>query len=383
MLAGHFAAYGQRDLASKNFNHLYDVGSEFFFHYSVYKVEGADSLKLACQLVIQQDRATIQDYNFSFFSTDSYAAGVETKLVADSAYVGRRGESHYMEFKFPAISNTQLLVVEVLSKFSGAKYHYDILAAEILPLAVVDRSDVPVVNNWTRPGEYRIDTDQPAYALHYGLDFDPALPPMVTRDPNPTMQMSIDSMSVITPSASFILDKEGLYLFQTDTSLTIGTPIRLVDRYYPKPAKLEQLIAPLIYITTKEEWNRLNARKIEKKDFDKFWLDLTRSEPRAKRIIKVYYDRVNEANQLFTTYKTGWKTDMGLIYIVFGMPDRVTRSQNNEKWSYFAKQNAPPMEFEFIRINSIFSARHYVLIREKKFANSWFRAIDMLRKGRF
>lgn len=383
VLMGHFVAYGQRDLLSKNFNHLYDVESEFFLHYKAFELAGTDSIKLSCQLMIQQERASINDYNFSFFSTDSYGASLETRLTADSAYIGRRGKGHFLEFKLPAITNTQLLVIEVLSKFSGTKYNYDMLSAEILPLEVVDRSDVPVVDNWVRPGEYRVNADQPVYGLYYTLGFDPSLPPMVTRDPNPPWQISIDSMLTVTPSEPFVLDQEGLYLFQKDTSLTTGTPIRMVDRYYPKPARLEQLVDPLIYITTKDEWSRLSSKSIEKKDFDKFWLDLTRSESRAKRIIKVYYDRVNEANQLFTTYKNGWKTDKGMIYIVFGMPDRVTRTQDNEKWSYFAKQNAPPIEFEFIRINSIFSSRHYVLIREKKFANPWFRAIDMLRKGRF
>ena len=114
LLIGHFVAYGQRDLLSKNFNHLYDVESEFFLHYKAFELAGTDSIKLSCQLMIQQERASINDYNFSFFSTDSYGASLETRLTADSAYIGRRGKGHFLEFKLPAITNTQLLVIEVL-----------------------------------------------------------------------------------------------------------------------------------------------------------------------------------------------------------------------------------------------------------------------------
>jgi len=376
-------AFGQRDIVSKNQAHRYSPGGEFFFDYQASQPVDSDSLTITCKLVLNEEKASIEDYNFSFFSTDSYSASADNELAVDSAYIGSRGNSHFISFSMPTIKDTELLVMEVLSRVSGVRYYFDILAVEIMPITVTDQSGVPVVHDWVRPGEFGTRSDRQSYGLFYSLNFDPALPPMVTRDPKPSRQMTMDSLFVIQPSEPFILNKEGLYLFQYDTTLSTGTPVTVVDKYYPKPSRLDQLVDPLIYITTRDEWNRLSVKGIEKKDFDKFWLDLTRSAQRAKRIIKIYYDRVEEANQFFTTYKRGWKTDKGLIYIVFGTPDRVTKTQDKEKWSYFARQNAAPVEFEFIRVNSIFSTEHYVLIREKKFANSWFKAIDMLRKGRF
>ena len=36
-----------------------------------------------------------------------------------------------------------------------------------------------------------------------------------------------------------------------------------------------------------------------------------------------YYRRVRFANEEFTQYKDGWKTDRGMIYILFGPPNQV------------------------------------------------------------
>lgn len=47
-----------------------------------------------------------------------------------------------------------------------------------------------------------------------------------------------------------------------------------------------------------------------------------------------YYQRVAEANRLFTTCIEGWKTPMGMFYIVCGPPDYVECRVWNEQWVY-------------------------------------------------
>ena len=40
---------------------------------------------------------------------------------------------------------------------------------------------------------------------------------------------------------------------------------------------------------------------------------------KAKSLIAIYYNRIQNANLHFTTFKEGWKTDRGMIYVVFGL----------------------------------------------------------------
>ncbi|MCH7783138.1 GWxTD domain-containing protein [candidate division KSB1 bacterium] len=54
-----------------------------------------------------------------------------------------------------------------------------------------------------------------------------------------------------------------------------------------------------------------------------------------------YYRRVRFANEEFTQYKDGWKTDRGMIYILFGPPNQVFYSdfssfeKATQQWVYY------------------------------------------------
>src|SRR5690606_19887565 len=116
---------------------------------------------------------------------------------------------------------------------------------------------------------------------------------------------------------------EALYFVQDDTTIFNGIAFRLVPSYYPDYKKAEELVLPLIYISTKSEMARLSKSKDVKKALDKYWLDLINNPGRARNIIKSFYDQIESANHFFTTYKEGWKTDQGMIYALYGPPDEV------------------------------------------------------------
>ena len=54
-----------------------------------------------------------------------------------------------------------------------------------------------------------------------------------------------------------------------------------------------------------------------------------------------YYGRIQFANQNFGHYIDGWKTDMGMIYVIFGSPSNIERhpfeldSKPYEIWTYY------------------------------------------------
>ncbi len=95
--------------------------------------------------------------------------------------------------------------------------------------------------------------------------------------------------------------------------------------------------------------------------------------------MRSYFKRVESANLYFTSFKEGWKTDRGMIFIVFGAPDEVTFSGQQEKWSY----KSPRQVFIFTKAGSVYSPEHSVLIRDAQYTENWYQTIDLWRKSRF
>jgi GWxTD domain-containing protein len=173
---------------------------------------------------------------------------------------------------------------------------------------------------------------------------------------------------------------KGLFLFQKDTLATEGFAVR-AENDYPRYSLIQNLSGPLVYICTKQEFDKLELAKGDKKAFDRTVLSITGDSERAKKLIRNYFRRVELANLYFTSYKEGWKTDRGMIYIVFGLPDEVFRFNDREVWTY--KNESFHTTFDFTKSSSVFDPDNYVLIREKKYQTTWYEVIDLWRNARF
>ena len=108
-------------------------------------------------------------------------------------------------------------------------------------------------------------------------------------------------------------------------------------------------------------------------------LDITNDKDRAKNFMRNYFKRVEYANSFFTSFKEGWKTDRGMIFIVFGAPDEVQVTGQQEIWNY----KNPRQQFTFNKAGSVYSPEHYVLVRDKNYTENWYLTIDLWRKSRF
>jgi GWxTD domain-containing protein len=217
------------------------------------------------------------------------------------------------------------------------------------------------------------------YVSFYNREFSAPLPPF-SEKAIPTDQFLFhDSTFKIAPGGSFIPKRIGLYLFQQDTVTADGFALRVLDESYPKLAKIDDLIWPLLFITTPDEFKQLVGAKGDKPKFDKVILDITRDKDRARNFMRSYFQRVELANRYFSSFKEGWKTDRGMIYTVFGVPDEVSKNQGNEVW-YYRGTNS---RFTFVKAGSIYDADNYVLLRDKRFMEAWYSTIDLWRKSRF
>ena len=108
---------------------------------------------------------------------------------------------------------------------------------------------------------------------------------------------------------------------------------------------LDLAIKQMRYIAKSEEVEKIDAAVTEdakRSLFDEFWLKRD-PNPATKRneYMEEYYSRVEYANQNFSHYQAGWKTDMGMVFILFGSPNNVERhpfdidSKPYEVWSYY------------------------------------------------
>lgn len=374
----------QISIGDFNIAHAYDPQAEISLAHNLEMTP--DSLTFHAQLTKHQDKSFIDDYTFSFYLVNSYGEKLDNPVATneiDSIYLGKKDDDYFLTFRIPRRPGQNLLVVKVLSKFTGYQHYYDIPLATRVPITIHTDTGAPIITSWLNPGRFKIHNENSVFGFYYRHEFPAALPPMVTKDGPVSKNIEVDSTFRVENEETFVIKNTGLYLLQTDTTSSSALSFRLEDRYFPKSAKLDQLVDPLIYITTKEEKRALENAKDSKAKFDQFWLDLTRSSERAKDIIKNYYDRVEEANRLFTSYKPGWKTDRGMIYIIFGPPSQVFKTNNEEAWVYLSTKELRKIEFQFVKANSIFSNSHYALVRDKKYADSWFKAISRIRQGRF
>lgn len=215
---------------------------------------------------------------------------------------------------------------------------------------------------------------------YYDHNFPAAAPAFSEAQARVSAVMEVDSVFRVSSGEPINFRMEGLYLIQQDTSALEGLAFRAQDDY-PQYSKLSSLPDPLIYITTRQEYERLQATNGNKKAFDRIILNIAADTDRARILMRSYFRRVELANRYFTSYKEGWKTDRGMIYIIFGVPDEVFRFEDREVWNYDNERFK--IRFNFSKASSLFDPDNYVLIRDKKYEGTWYEVIDLWRNARF
>lgn len=215
---------------------------------------------------------------------------------------------------------------------------------------------------------------------YYKEDFPAGAPPFSTAQASVSKLIKPDSIFTLSSRNNLSFSKKGLYLIQSDTASREGFAFR-AEADYPKFSTFSSLAGPLVYICTKQEYLRILNAGNDKKKFDQVILSITGNADRARNFMRSYFQRVELANRYFSSYKEGWKTDRGMLFIIFGLPDAVYLFDNREVWEY--KNTTVKGSFTFVKSPTVFDPENYVLIREKKFDVMWYDTIDLWRKSRF
>jgi GWxTD domain-containing protein len=108
---------------------------------------------------------------------------------------------------------------------------------------------------------------------------------------------------------------------------------------------LDKAVAQLVYIATSSEKKYIESApgKDEKiKRYLEFWKKKNPNPAMEdNRVFDEYYRRINYANENFSHYTEGWRTDRGMVYITLGPPNNIDRhpfdydSKPYEVWEYY------------------------------------------------
>lgn len=186
--------------------------------------------------------------------------------------------------------------------------------------------------------------------------------------------------------------KEGIYMCSVDRNIRDGFTLLNFGSAYPRLTTPEVMIEPLAYVATQDEMAELRSAEKPKVALDGFWIKCGGNVDKARELIRIYYTRVMYSNYYFTSYKEGWRSERGMIYIIYGPPDKVYKTSEGELWGYKKPRvrskwgsrftvSDSYLFFTFKRKENSFSDNDFYLSRSETLVTFWDKAIASWRKG--
>ncbi len=178
-------------------------------------------------------------------------------------------------------------------------------------------------------------------------------------------------------------EKTGFYFLQIDTTQAGGLSLLNPGPYFPYVKTSLDMVKPLQYLCSEEEFQELRNSSNKKLAVDRFWLECTGDNTaRARELIRIYYNRTLYANVYFTSFTQGWRTDRGMIYLMFGPPKTVKNFPDKEIWLYHDRLNFKVLQFVFKKVENSYTDNDYILERHIDFRSFWFQAVKSWRNGK-
>lgn len=212
--------------------------------------------------------------------------------------------------------------------------------------------------------------------------------PEKTLDYEPEQVVAIpysDTMPMMFP-------REGIYLCSSGRNIKEGFTFLNLGVSYPAMATPEVMIEPLVYLASQVEIATLRSAVKPKVALDDFWIKCGGNVDKARELIRIYYTRVLYSNYYFTSYKEGWRSERGMIYIIYGPPDKVYKTSEGERWGYRKpviksswggryRVSEEYLFFNFKKKENLFSDNDYYLSRSETLVTYWDQAVSIWRKG--
>jgi GWxTD domain-containing protein len=343
-----------------------------------------------------QYRATMK-INFQLIDIEN----PENKTVADSGSFA---------FSFTRETAEQRVIREIRIKAEkGRFYQLNIKAAdivrneELLKYLYVDKRSVTSQQNFMiYDGEMQIpyfppyvlgnerfmikynqaDKHDSIFVSYYGSEM-PLPKPSFTLTREREFLSRPDSIWILPYNQNnlYQLAYEGMYFFQYDTSRKEGLTLLNFGNDFPRIKSPRDMVLPLAYLTSSPEYDEIKNATNQKLAVDNFWLNCAEDMERARELIRIYYNRVFFSNYYFTSFKKGWMTDRGMIFIIYGPPQAIYTKVNEEKWVYYRKNYTSTVTFVFNNVPSPYADNNFILQRSESYDMHWRQAVSAWKNG--
>jgi GWxTD domain-containing protein len=332
------------------------------------------------EIIVFQNNLGIDTLKNIFTDTDN---NQEPKIILAKTAIGiNEGENYWLEIntkdKAKREINTQNLVFK---KSITSSTNYILISDTVTKL--------PTAGNLVKPAQHlSIQSDyytDNILITFLATDFEIAAAPN-TANGNVRIRFDTQIDEVFGKKDNqWLYDvpkNTGIIKIGSVSGINASTYLSILPTTFPQIRDYDSMAEILRYITTNSEYNKITESENKRDAFENFWLSCARTKEKAKILINEYYLRAEQANVHFTSYKEGWKTDKGIIYIVYGKPHQIYNNGNTETWIYGDETNPLSLNFTFDKQNNPYSNSDYILRRSPTYQSSWYVAIERWRDGR-
>ncbi len=386
------AVEAQNRMSSSEIAYLYNQEHEFLVQHRV--ASNGERVKVYLRFILNSGSIRMTDYRLSYDIRASYIdeKTVNSTISLDSADVVDTGfRQRVYAFEFEKLSADNLLVVDLYNTVRDKHFYLDI------PLQLKEWSPTPFLI-------FEAKKDIPYFANYINKDYPVrlvdvfngsqsyqingtsssstvAIPPFDDSNLPEAEGIPLDTLYGVTNAEEFRFYNNGYHTIKAANNPNNQLGIMVTDEVHPYFDNFRDLMTPLIYVSTNDEYKDMVAADDSRKAFETFVNNtISTNEQVAKDFIKYYYQRVRKSARLFSDNREGWKTDRGMIYQVFGNPAQVFRNESTELWVYPAA-NGGRLRFIFdILVED--GMIKYKLIRAKRYRENWMRAVTQWRSGR-
>lgn len=397
------ACWGSRDISTQNLSALYR-STEQVFHPEFTVFHAEDSLSKVFFKMNPDELLFVRQSNDQFKAVlkvyaqlvESYESAVplDTHTVAYAFEMSEKGAPAIMSFDFP-VKHTGDQLLRLTFTDANKNYSEDFFVNFTNAYKhtrqfffVTDKNLLPMFRNSVSANDavhiqYRDSAVTTLWCKYYNRNFALAPPPF-SFDSREEFNYHPDSVFRLdlSDTTGLVLKKEGFYHFQVDSSEKDGLTLFRFSTGFPVITTPLQMVESARYLTSKREYEEMLSGGSYKSAIENYWLLRTGNAEKARMIIKKYYTRVQEANRYFTSYTEGWRTDRGMLYIVFGSPNSIYRNAQSESWIYGTPNSALSLNFFFTKVINPFTDNDFTLSRSPMYEQPWTRAVEVWRQGR-
>lgn len=386
------SVFGQQRMSSAELAFLYDQEHEFLVRHQV--AAKGNQYKVYFNFMLNDGNVRISDFTLSYDIRSSYiderkansSVRIDTSQVIDIDF-----RKFTYELEFEKEENEQLLVIDVYNAVKDEHYFVDIplVQGDIQPtpfLIFEAEKDIPFFSKYINrnhpirlvsPFDESLNYEITGIANNRGV----ATPPFDENSYEEPSKTPLDTLYGTNEGEVFEFFNEGFYSIKASSYPDREYKILVSNEFFPYFGDYLDLVQPLIYVSTNDEYQELRKPNDTRKAFEEFVNNtISANERISKDFIKYYFRRLRKSARLFTEDRAGWKTDRGMVYQVFGDPIQVFRNEKTELWVFPSEEGGRiRFIFDIIQEDGI---TKYKLIRGKRYRETWMYAVSQWRTGR-